>query len=119
MAQIGSNIITYTYSNENGCTSTHQELIDVEVCTSINDQIDPAVTIIPNPSDGIFHITLHQPGMSPHIMAIQDAAGRKLREIYTTSSDIHLNLSDFPSGIYTVKLIDSMTTITRQLVIQN
>lgn len=76
---------------------------------------DDGVTLAPNPSDGIVHITAEGALIDA---AVYDLRGRKVKECKGTGSTMELDLKGLPSGIYTVTIHTARGTAVRKLALR-
>ena len=119
-AGLGEHIITYTYSDANGCENYAEETILVDECTGIGDigANDP-VLIFPNPNNGTFTMKLN----------IRDVADiriyNSLNETVFSDDDVtitkdyvrEINLSNLSRGIYYLKIMGNEHQILRKIII--
>ena len=112
VAGLGEHLITYTFTDENGCSTVEEIPISVEVCASIRHVSQTKLEIFPNP------FTEGQPilikGLAPgteHIQVI-DTHGKLIFQQPVTSSAVEawLAIGHHPSGIYLVKTIEKSQT---------
>lgn len=100
-ANIGINIITYTYTDINSCTGTSSDTILVDICLGVNGLSSNEVfTLYPNPNDGSFCVTTN----SNATIVITDALGRVVdqRNVSGISKE---NFSIAAPGMYFVTVI--------------
>jgi hypothetical protein len=108
---------TMTGTDANGCSGFATFVIDVDLCTGINEEgIDQNnITISPNPTNGFFNLDAN--GAEIEAVDIFDVTGRNvysdLIKNYTTS----INISQLPNGIYSV-LVKTKETLTHHKIIK-
>jgi hypothetical protein len=69
--------------------------------------------IYPNPVEGILHIT----GLEGfYSIKIVDTVGQVVTFIKETSSELELDMSDKPAGMYLIKIESQGKSITRKLI---
>jgi hypothetical protein len=80
------------------------------------------VTLSPNPSNGLFTLTIHGVRNTEARITVSDLAGK---EIYTenavsATSDLtrEVNMAGNPKGIYLVKVTTNQQSVTKKLVLQ-
>jgi len=102
IAPLGWNVITYTYTDANGCTNSAADSIYVDDCVSIfnNASTENFVKVYPNPNNGIFTVS------SNHIInkvVLRNMVGST---IYTGSfSDKEIKLSlPLVQGVYVINI---------------
>jgi hypothetical protein len=82
--------------------------------------IEEAVSVYPNPSNGIVNIDLQGAMTQNATIEVYNAMGQQvLAQNYTdASSKFEINLSGNASGVYTIKLIADGQVITKRVVLQ-
>ena len=106
IANIGWNIITYTYSDGNQCSNSKSDSIYVYSCAVGFEKYTEAnshYTIFPNPSNGIIHIE-SKIETSNSELTIYNVIGNKLLNQKIESKNITLDLSLFNSGVYFIEI---------------
>ena len=79
------------------------------------EDVKPEITwnIYPNPVTGILHIT----GLEGHYtIKIVDTVGQIVTSIKGTSSELELDMSGKPAGMYLLKIESQGKSITRKLI---
>ncbi|NQT77088.1 MAG: T9SS type A sorting domain-containing protein [Bacteroidetes bacterium] len=119
IAELGWNVITYTYEDANGCVNAAQDSIYVDDCVGIAEMPvdESAVNIYPNPSMGSF--TLESEYMIDKIEIIdQNGKMVMMRKINGTSTAISALRS---KGLYFVRVYsigqDAKTTVVNKEII--
>jgi hypothetical protein len=89
--------------------------------TSVNDLTDTnVITIQPNSNNGTFHLEVALESNAPYDVYIYDVLGKIVfhsKNNITSGSDIHL--SKQPSGMYTVRIVSSIGTFTKKMIVEN
>jgi hypothetical protein len=71
----GTHTLLYTYTDVNGCTDTANVTIAVNPCTGVAENNSSAVNVYPNPTEGVFTLTLDFP--AEHVAIVMtDIQGR-------------------------------------------
>ena len=85
---------------------------------SINESpVQPLFHVSPNPSNGIFMISLNKPILTGHI-EIMDALGSKFFEkTIAEENAISINLENLTQGIYFVRVFDAQNSYSKKLFI--
>lgn len=118
-AGAGTHTITYTLTDNNGCTGGATQDVVVDVCTGIEEYGSSVVNIYPNPSTGMVMITLavndarlqvFSPDMKKVIDRNVQGAGGK--------NQVALDLSGYAKGIYFVVIQSATETVTNKLIIE-
>ncbi len=104
LAGDGYHVLTYQYTNNNGCSNEARDSILVENCTEINSYHEPNLIIYPNPATDNLYIQ----GISEKAYVyIYDMAGKLIYKIQVDESSLIINVANFPSGVYLLKIINS------------
>lgn len=77
-AGIGTHIITYTYTDSNGCQNSASQTVVVDECLDVVNTGRATIKVYPNPSAGIFYISASQIPEETIEMAIKNIAGKEL-----------------------------------------
>lgn len=98
----GVQIITYSYTDSNGCSATVNDTITVDPCFGVNT---PGVTansisLYPNPNNGQFNVTIGEAGT----LLIYNGLGQLIyNERITNSGTKTLALPQVESGVYYIR----------------
>jgi len=85
---------------------------------SIDSPEELGISIAPNPSQGIFYITLNT--LQNAMMRITDAQGRLIKSEYIPavySTNYNMDLSAFPVGLYTLQIVSDNKMWYQKIVI--
>lgn len=93
----GTHVITYSYTDGNGCTGSTSLSIQVLDCTGIPEESLEGVTLLPNPSNGTFVVKGLEVGTKFQIF---DEGGRLVMDSKVTSEEQKVVLPVVNSGIY-------------------
>jgi len=111
---------TVTGTGPGGCSSSTVVAITVNVCTAIENlnKNSNAITVFPNPSNGEFQININSSNSNQYF-EIYNSLGdlvkkQELREVSTK-----INLSEFSSGIYHLRIMTGEKQIYRTKLIKN
>jgi hypothetical protein len=117
----GTYTITYTVTNSN-CSNSASQNITVSTCTGIEINSSQELNIYPNPTNGVFDITINNATFSEVLINIVDVQGK---EVYHTSAKIvtadyntRVDLAGLAKGIYYIKLITDTNVMIQKLVVQ-
>lgn len=92
---------------------------DTLLHTSLQDDpLKQRLSIFPNPTSGIINIAVPQSFQLPCNLAVFDLAGRVAKEFQITELMLSFDLSNFPSGLYTYKVIAANREVFRGKVIK-
>ncbi|HYV92237.1 MAG TPA: GEVED domain-containing protein, partial [Chitinophagales bacterium] len=119
----GVYIITYTYTDANGCTGTYQEEVKILVVGIGSVEIDRDINFFPNPSEGLFNMTMKLPSaVQSVIVTIYDQIGQQVfvndygavQQQLTSTFDFTLS----PKGSYYVTINVDGQIFYRKITIQ-
>jgi len=109
-----SGLVSVTVTSQTGCTFTESLVVGDNV--GIEDNLESSFTLQPNPSTGIFHIQITD--MSGVVnYRVLDATGRLITEnVFQGSATV--DLSNQPTGVYSVLVTTERGTAVKRLVKQ-
>ncbi|MCD4744861.1 MAG: T9SS type A sorting domain-containing protein [Bacteroidales bacterium] len=122
VAGIGNHIITYAYTDQNGCENFAEESIYVDNCTGIYYNSDNiGIEIFPNPNTGTFTLKIHIENLDIIDIKIINS----LNEIIFEKSNVpvnknyydNINLDNYSKGIYYIKITGKETNYVRKIII--
>ena len=100
-AGLGTHIISYTYTDNNGCTASDELTIIVEDCTvGIEENLLNNIILYPNPNDGMFRLSNLSSGMDMKIFSVD---GKLIFNEVSSDEQEWIQLKVEP-GMYTLKL---------------
>ena len=110
-----------TVTDDNGCVVV-SSIITIEATTSVLDpSLDKHITMMPNPTDGMFMINLELPQVSEVQVRIYDITGKEILTSPKQSvfeNQLEFNLSSFSDGVYIVKITVDDAVLAKRIVIQ-
>jgi hypothetical protein len=115
----GSILYSVTVTNLFNHSGTDDIQITFSGTSGIRDNpTESAISAYPNPSNGWFALNIK--GFNDGICRLFSSSGKMIFESNIHSDDFchDLNLTDFPSGIYTLEVSVQHRHITRKLVLQ-
>ncbi|MCA6362166.1 MAG: HYR domain-containing protein [Bacteroidetes bacterium] len=114
-AGAGMHVITYTFTDFNGCTGVATDTITVQECTGIATVSAGVLALYPNPAANEFLFVSSGNGM----LELVSAAGQLVAAQRITSTRETVSTSALASGIYMVRYTNASGAIsTARLVIQ-
>ncbi|MFN6943621.1 MAG: T9SS type A sorting domain-containing protein [Cytophagaceae bacterium] len=105
----GSHIVSYTYTDENNCSATADQEIEVEVCTGVEKPEAIDFVVYPNPSSGkVFIQSMEQ--VSIKVFDYKGGLVGFFENVYDLSLDL-------PGGLYFVYAYSDGGKIIRKIII--
>lgn len=120
VADTGTHVIYYSYAYGSGCSATDSITVYVKTCNGLNDVISskPTLSIIPNPSKGLFsisgNIVLQN---SPY--EIIDLQGKPIKSGVINHIQDAIDARELPRGAYYLKVIPEKYTPQYLMLILN
>lgn len=114
---VGLHVISYDYTDGNGCSSSDTSVIEVSECTGIEEQFAAGISIYPNPFRGSFMI--QSASMPIETVIVYDVVGKEvLRAESIDGLQKHIELPvSLAKGIYHVRVIsEADAVIGRKLI---
>ena len=112
----------YVEVGDGGECYTSSDVINIPsgtIISEIDELTSNAITVHPNPTEGIFNADFG--GMLPGKLqvGIEDASGKTIAQYtFYNSTGFSIDLSDYPSGIYFCKVIFRKSVVVKKIVKQ-
>ncbi len=113
-ANIGFNVINYTFTDVNGCSASATDSIWVDLCLDVASLADNTFMFYPNPTAGILNIITN--GDYATIL-VTDALGQQVTSVVTNSGTTQVDLSDCANGMYFVRVEQNGTYTTKRVMV--
>jgi Secretion system C-terminal sorting domain len=114
VAGVGSNIITYTYTDVNGCSGTSTDVIVVNACTGIATYSESGtISVYPNPTSGMLNVLTTN---TDNTLSLYDVLGNQVYTIEATSTSTQIDMKNFSNGIYFLKIENSKSVNTIRVI---
>lgn len=97
-AGLGSSVITYDYTDANGCSASANDNMLVDLCLDVTEVASAQMQLYPNPNAGEFTLTLAAAGETQ--ITVYDALGQVISSERRTSGTYNMYIA--APGIYTV-----------------
>ncbi len=106
---LGSTTLSFTVKDSHGATLNKVVNVVVDGTNSITDEESDGIKAFPNPTSRNFYVTLPQGADNNTSIRITNIIGSVLYETKAvdTSSPIKLDISNYPNGIYFIKVVGS------------
>ena len=97
--------ITYTYTDQNGCSGTATDEIQAVICTGLEANRTNEIRLFPNPAQNV--ITLELNGSQVRSAEILDLSGRvmHLESVQNPNGSIQFNVAALANGSYVVRCV--------------
>lgn len=122
VAGIGLHILTYTFSDENGCEASADREVFVDECTNLSHIDRLQFQVYPNPGDGKFYVQFGQKISGTFRVEVFNSKGqREFADAVTVNEDAmsrHINLQQLSDGIYYLKVTGSGVSTSAKLIIR-
>lgn len=112
----GSYVITYTYTDSNGCENTDTENMIVSACLGLDENIFGEITLFPNPTDGIVNVYIEKFDENYEVN-VYDMLGKKIMttQLQDNKSIIYL---DVIAGVYIIEIRNKTQIVRKQITVQ-
>jgi hypothetical protein len=112
-AGVGSYILSYTYTDINGCTGSASDTMLVDACLGITEQSPFSVQLYPNPFSDF--TTIHITGISETKgeVIIYNAPGQIVKKVPVQKNETIIDKSGMASGLYFYEVIINGSSINK------
>ncbi|MES2556689.1 MAG: T9SS type A sorting domain-containing protein [Bacteroidota bacterium] len=120
-AGAGTHVITYNYTNGDGCSGQALENLVVDSCLSVNELSETDLMIVPNPSNDVITISYTNTTLGAVELSLTSADGKIVAfRIVQASASFNetMDVSALSSGVYFVKLNMNVGTVTKKIIVQ-
>jgi len=108
---------TLTVIDGNGCTISSSYLVDM-VSSTFESELENNLKIYPNPTSGIIFIEVTGGIYKNMEITISDLVGHVFQERNIPGNGkYNFNISDYPSGVYSFKIISENEAITKRVIL--
>jgi len=119
VAGVGTDAVTYTYTDNNSCINTASASIVVNICTGISETDASKIVLSPNPSDGNFFVDWSKGDVAVEHVAIYDLQGRLIFEQEVNSVGKQLiSVTRASAGCYIIQLKTTDGLVYRKITVQ-
>jgi hypothetical protein len=101
---LGTYPVTYTFTNNNGCTNEATQDLTVILClgSGIDDLSDKSFTVYPNPTFDVIHVKTDF--LVNETLVVFDQQGRLVRRFAIDEKETILDISELAPGVYTLQI---------------
>jgi hypothetical protein len=111
----GTHMITYMFTDTNGCSASAVQSIVVNACVGIEEQTADAISIYPNPSTGLLNIVSNS---SENTIVVFNAIGEAVFTQQSHTTQVTIDLSAQTVGVYFVQVMNANGTYYEKVVLQ-
>lgn len=115
-AGAGTYTLSYQYTDANNCVGSDTAVVNVQVCTSLNELQLAAIRLYPNPAQGKFSVM--STGV-PDAIIVCDVTGKEIIRIIPVSETTEIDSRSLSNGVYFLKLQYNYQTSVKRIVINN
>jgi len=116
VAITASGIYTVTVTDANGCIGSDTVTAIVNGCSSLNKYADNLVSIFPNPSSGMFIVSLPDANA---VASVFDLTGKKVATFNLSNTKSQIDLSAFTDGIYFIEITTAQGVFRKKITKTN
>jgi bacillolysin len=115
-ASLGKDTLTYSYTDNKGCSNTKALPILVQVCTGIAQYSLPSITLYPNPANDFIVLKGYTNNL---VVKIYDSTGKLVLETSQKGSDeMRIGIAGLAQGVYQLNLLNNGQSSSQRLLIQ-
>ncbi|MBI4646044.1 MAG: T9SS type A sorting domain-containing protein [Bacteroidia bacterium] len=123
VAGVGTHIIIYSFTDNNSCTNSESQNVNVNNCTGINNfKFVSDLEIYPNPNTGKFNIEMNITQTANLELQITNNLGQTIysEKLYQIKGRLvkQVDLKKYPTSIYNLKLVSDKGIKTRLVIIK-
>ena len=123
LAGEGNHTITYTYTDANNCINSSSQNVTVDICAGIKSTtLITDFSMHPNPSKGVFILSLSQKeseDVNIHITNIlgQKVFSRSFKE-YNGHLKEEIDLTEYEQGVYLLNIMVGTDLISKKIIVE-
>ena len=115
-AGAGNHLISYSYTDNYGCSGLDTTTFYVDLCTGIKQlNSNEKIIVYPNPNNGSFNITLHEQIKDIKIVNVLGEEINYNTNVNSNTQDIHI--SNLSSGVYFIKINTSTQNYLKRIIV--
>lgn len=117
-AGTGIQLISYVYTDNNGCTNSATASITVSICTGIDQVLENSIVVSPNPSNGNFEIDFGS-ASNAYAMEVYNVAGQLVYSSAINEVKQHISLINVPSAYYLLAIKTAAGPVYKKLLVEH
>lgn len=119
-AALGWNVITYSYTDLNGCSNTATDSVYVDVCLGVNSILgNETISIYPNPATDAITISYNFKNASTIKIELYNSIGEKIKVLNFGKTLVGFQtLRGLSKGIYFVKVMVDEKVLVKKLMVE-
>ncbi len=119
---VGNYVITYTYTDGQGCTNQDTDNLLVSGCLGLDDMSFNDILLYPNPADDQVNLSISSNINAQFDLAIVNVDGKLIQQrniqVGVGNNNFTIQTTAFASGIYFVQMNDGIHYFVKKIVIQ-
>ncbi|MEY4969685.1 MAG: hypothetical protein RLZZ261_1456 [Bacteroidota bacterium] len=112
-AGTGTHVITYSYTDANGCANSATTTIVVDACVGMDEASLNAIRVFPNPTNSVINVETTRDDLAAVVLT------NSVGEVVARSNSTQIDATQFANGLYFVTAIfaDGSTSVARVTVL--
>jgi hypothetical protein len=112
-AGVGTHVVTYSYTDANGCANSATTTVVVEACVGMGESSLNAIRVFPNPTNTVINVETTREDLAAVVLT--NSVGEVVARAYSTQIDA----TQFANGLYFVTAVfaDGSTSVARVTVL--
>jgi hypothetical protein len=113
VAGVGTHVVTYAYTDANGCSNTATTSIVVDACVGLGESAINSIRVFPNPTNTVINVASTREDIA--VVILTNSVG----EVVARTRGTQLDASQFANGLYFVTAIfeDGSTAVGRVTIL--
>ncbi len=99
VAGVGTHVVTYAYTDANGCSNTATTSIVVDACVGLGESAINSIRVFPNPTNTVINVASTREDIA--VVVLTNSVG----EVVARTRGAQLDASQFANGLYFVTAI--------------
>ncbi len=117
-AGVGTHVITYTFTDGNGCFGTATQSIIVDACAGIDELADLNISVSPNPGNDLVTIKFNGSNDLTYSMISEDGKIVINSKVITPGVSEVFSVKSFAHGMYFIHLSNENGTTIKKMIVQ-